>query len=178
MRAELRRGLTLLELIAALALSGAVIVAGAMLLDQANDATDRIAEGASQLTRAATGARLLRALLYAAELPRDSSDAFSGDDRHAEFITRCPASAGWLAPCRATLGIDSTGDSTIVRVDAERLLGERLGAFAGQARFRYVDPLSEHRWTREWRGLITLPAALAIVAGRDTIVFPVGGTRD
>lgn len=170
--------MTLLELIAALALSGGVIVAAAMLLDQANDATARIVDAGVRQTRSGTGARVLCALLYDAQRPHDSTDRFAGDEAHVDFSTRCPAAGGWSSACRIALALDSARDSTVVRLDAPGAHAVALRAFRGVARFRYVDPLAADRWTREWRALATLPEALAIVSPTDTIILAVGGVRE
>lgn len=170
--------MTLLEVLAAVAIAGFVILAGVLLLDSVNDATARIATDAFTSTREGNGARLLAQLLRDAAPSADTSMHFRGDERSIELTTRCGKPEGWRTPCRVVLAIDSTADSA--RVIAALETGEQLTlrTFRGAAHWRYFDHARDTTWATTWNTNATLPTALGLLAGGDTIVLPVGPSRE
>lgn len=174
-----RRGFTLVELLAALALSGLVMIGGLLLLDQLSDNTSRIVRRGTMLASDANGLRVLRQLLLDARMTADSFDRFRGDERSVELTTLCHRPGGWLESCRASLGADWRPDSTVLIARFSTGENLELARSPGHAALRYLDLLRpDSLWMRRWALSITMPAALGIVAGRDTLVYPLGAARD
>jgi prepilin-type N-terminal cleavage/methylation domain-containing protein len=177
-----RRGLTLLEMLVALSISGLAILGGVMLLDQVDDSDARIVDDSMRDATAANGDRLLRRLLIDARSTTDTVDRFRGDERNASYLTRCDTPSGWSEPCRARVSVDSIGDSSVVVVETDR--GERFevrrvaGIGGGTLRYlgRSSDPDSV--WTRRWTTSIELPAAIALIVWPDTTIWPLGSIHD
>ena len=175
---ERRRGFTFVELLAALSISGLVIVGGVLLVDQVTDASARIVRSGVLVTRNANGFRVLRQLMLDGRVTPDTLDRFRGDERSVELTTMCRESRGWLAPCRAKLDVDWRDDSSVVV--AHLSTGEVLELLRrpGRAELRYFDMLSvDSTWRRRWALSIAMPAAIAVVSATDTSVFSVGLVR-
>lgn len=179
MRAE-RRGFTLIELIAGLALAGVVFTSMVLLIDQLRDGRDRLLERARIDNRASNGAELMRLLVARAEAGGDPTQLFTGSDGGAQFRSWCEAPSGWLERCNARLfverGVGASEDSSFVRADLST--GERLTLLAthGSVVFRYFEAIAGRtRWVSVWRAGSTLPSAVAVITGRDTVVMAAGG---
>ena len=174
-----RRGFTLVELLSALALSGLVMIGGLLLLDQLTDSTARIVRRGPMLASDANGLRVLRQLLLDARITADSLDRFRGDERSVELTSLCHRPGGWFESCRASLGTDWRPDSTVIIARFSTGENLELARSPGHAELRYLDLLStDSSWMRRWALSITMPAALGIVVGRDTLVYSLGSSRD
>jgi prepilin-type N-terminal cleavage/methylation domain-containing protein len=173
------RGFTLVEVMAAIALSGLVVSGGVLLLRQLGDEADRIRIESADVARQGNGERLLRALTRNAEATSDTSRRFRGDERSASYRSWCSTPSGWNERCTVLLVIDQGVDSSTII--AELSSGEhlRLLKHRGAVEFRYVDPSAhDSAWTRYWGQSLKLPTAIAIVRSGDTLVFPLGASRD
>jgi prepilin-type N-terminal cleavage/methylation domain-containing protein len=175
-----RRGVTLLELMVALAIAGLALLGGVLLLDQIGDGNRRIDADTRRDAREINGGRLLRRLLVDAHPASDTADRFRGDERNASYLGRCDVPAGWSEGCRVLLSITSTMDSSIVA--AQTIPGGRfvLRRLAGPAAFRYLDPARgpDSVLLAQWSTSIALPAAIALVTPLDTTLLPLGSVRD
>lgn len=174
-----RRGVTLLELLVALAISGLAILGCVMLLDQINDSHERIEHERASDAAAGNGDRLLRRLLVDARTTTDSAERFRGDERNASYLTLCDTPSGWPEACRVTLTVDSLRDSSaiIAEINGDEHLEVRR--IPGAATFRYLDLSGrDSSWARQWATSIALPGAIAVVVGTDTTVLPLGSARD
>lgn len=169
-----------MEVVAALALCGLVLAGAARLLDQLGDSHARVAASDLEATRRANAMRLLRALVNRAEVSADTSRAFSGTDRLVELGTWCEAPAGWLERCRISLRLISEAGAqtlTVASDDAAPLVlwREAVSPREAPAEFRYLDGgTGDARWLRGWGPSVTMPAAIAVLIGRDTLVFRLG----
>jgi prepilin-type N-terminal cleavage/methylation domain-containing protein len=174
-----RRGMTLLEIVLALALSSAVVLGAAMLLDSAHDLTSRISRDGSRVTREGNGAEWLRRSLRDAAVDPDSTKRFHGEAQFASFRTSCPRPQGWSTACRIALSVDSIGDSSSIAAELET--GQRLilMTLAGHVQLRYFDAAAaDSGWLRLWDTHTTLPTAIAFVTQNDTTMYPVGAARE
>src|SRR5258706_327528 len=84
-----RRGTTLVELLAALALLGLLFGGARSLLSHLGDSNERLASEAQRGDARGTGERVLRALLRRATAGADSAHRFIADQTHAEFDSAC-----------------------------------------------------------------------------------------
>jgi prepilin-type N-terminal cleavage/methylation domain-containing protein len=178
-RGELRRGMTLIEVVAAIAISGLVIAAAAALLDQVNDQGARIADASLVASRNGNGRRLLRDLLVDAEPSLDTADRFRGDSTAMAFRTRCPTSLGWKESCHVRLAVDQRDDSSRIIALFDGGAQIPLRAQRGVVMFKYLSfTSSDSIWTSGWTTSATLPGAIAIVGETDTLVLPVAASRE
>jgi prepilin-type N-terminal cleavage/methylation domain-containing protein len=178
-RARNRRGVTLLELLIALAISGLAILGCVMLLDQLNDSHERITRERASDARAGNGDRLLRRLLVDAHTTTDTAERFRGDEHNASYLTLCDTPAGWAEACRVTLSLDSLRDSSAILAETSRDERFEVRRIPGAATFLYLDlSARDSSWVRQWATSIALPGAVAVVVGVDTTVFPLGSARE
>jgi prepilin-type N-terminal cleavage/methylation domain-containing protein len=182
-----RRGVTLLELIIALAISGLAILGCVMLIDQLNDSHDRIVRDRAADAKAGNGDRLMHRLLADARTTPDTADRFRGDEHSASYLALCDTPSGWPESCRVSLSIDSLRDSSAIIAETKRedrleeTIEERfeLRRVFGAATFRFLDlSARDSSWVGQWATSIALPGAIAIVAGTDTTILPLGSARD
>lgn len=175
-----RRGITLLELLVALALSGFAMLAGVALLDQIQNGNARIVANGARDGRIANGDRLLRRLLIDARATTDTADRFRGDERNASFLTLCDEPSGWAEPCRTLLSITAVSDTTEIVAQDDRGEMHPVRRVPGAAVFRYLDATAapESAWVGQWVHGIALPAAIAIMTPLDTTVLPMGSVHE
>jgi type II secretory pathway component PulJ len=173
-----RAAFTLIETIAALSISGLVTLGGVLLMHQVSDSSERIIRSGFLTTRDGNAARVLRQLLFDAHVTADSLDRFRGDARSADFTSSCQHAAGWVEQCRVSLTVDWRTDSSVLI--ASTSIGDHLelARIAGRSELRYFDALSaDSAWVSTWARSIAMPVAVGIIAGTDTIIFPLGSTR-
>lgn len=172
----MRRGFTLLELMAAITLAGVALIAAQRLLDQLADAHDQLTRERISMAADRNGVRLLRSLIDRAEVGPDAFMTFRGGAKDASFHTRCDAPGGWLEPCHITLNLVSTGAAESVMVTATGRQPIRLLTWKPDATLRYLEAnMLSRAWREEWHVAIVLPAAIGIVSEGDTLVFRIGG---
>jgi prepilin-type N-terminal cleavage/methylation domain-containing protein len=178
-RARSRRGVTLIELIVALAIAGLAILGCVLLLDQLNDSHARIVRQRTADASAGNGDRLLRRLLVDARTTTDTADRFRGDEHTASYLTLCDTPSGWPEACRVALAIDSLRDSSAIIAETNRDERFELRRISGAAQFRYLDlSARDSSWVRQWATSIALPGAIGVVVGIDTTVLPLGSARE
>jgi prepilin-type N-terminal cleavage/methylation domain-containing protein len=174
-----RSGFTLIELLAALSISGLAMLGGVMLVDQVTDSGARIVRRGRLTASEGNGPRVLRQLLLDARVTADSADRFRGDEHLAEFSTLCQQPGGWMEQCRVSLSIDRRQDTSVIM--ATMPTGENLEVTrrpAG-AELRYFDAMrGDSAWTQRWPLSITMPVAIGVVAGNDTLIYPLGTARE
>jgi prepilin-type N-terminal cleavage/methylation domain-containing protein len=171
------RGFTLVELIAALAIIGFVMLGGMLLLDQLGDSAERIAHTGKLAAREGNGARMLHRLLADVSTNADTTKPFRGDEHSVELWSLCDVPGGWAESCHVSLAIDERADSSAVLAQLSTGGSVSLRRQRGLAVFRYYDPTSDTLWARQWTSHVTLPIAVALIVERDTIVLPVGAVR-
>ena len=172
-------GMTLVELIAALAITGFAIVGALELIDGLTESGARIAALGVARADTVNGERVLRRLLAETFVTRDSTDAFRGDSRTLEFTTRCEQPEGWLQRCRVVIVADRRSDTSAVIASSST--GGRLELLrrVGAAEFRYFNSRSpDSTWTSRWAAPLRTPEALGVIVAGDTTVFPIGASRD
>jgi hypothetical protein len=159
---------------AALTLTGFVLLGASRLLGQLADGRDRLRGQTTRDAARANGERLLHLLVDQAESSPDTTQRFSGAALEASFPSWCLASGGWLERCFVSLKLERDGDNSeiIARLDgsAPLLLWRRPGA----ASFSFLD--GRRGWLRLWPGSIVPPKAIGVVSEGDTLVLRIGAS--
>jgi prepilin-type N-terminal cleavage/methylation domain-containing protein len=176
MRAE-RRGMTLVELIAAIAIAGLVLLGALLLLDSVSDSVRRIENDAAAVTADGTTFGLLHQLLNDATATFDTTKRFEGDDHGFTCWTRCREPQGWTAACRVDIAIVDSGPGSVFRASFANSNERTLQRYGRTARLRYFDA-DRQVWRSAWSGSATIPVALEVVAGNDTTIYSIGPARD
>ena len=172
-------GFMLVEVMAAIALSGLVISGCVLLLQQLEDEAGRLRMETANVSRRANGERLLRALARNAAATSDTALRFRGDERSASYRSWCSTPSGWMERCGVLLVIDQGRDSSTIIAQLSSGDQLRLVTHRGPVVFRYLDlSARDSAWVRYWGQGLTLPTAIAVVRPRDTLVFPLGASRD
>ena len=182
MRQRIRRsrhGMTLLEVIVALAVAGAALAAGAGVLGFLVDQQER--SGANAIVAAASVRAAVREWLIGASIPTQGDAAFTG--RHAPAGMNAPDELTFLTV--APTPIATTG--TIVRLHivnsdsggSRGLVAELtpwrtggspttvvLDADARSMRIRYLPSIhGDRQWAAEWISTSVLPSAIELAVG-------------
>src|SRR4051812_13004086 len=104
--------MTVIELMAALAIAGLLLLSGRSLLDQIGRASATLGRTARATDELSNATRTLYALARRADVRPDSTSRFIGDSTNASFRSLCDQSGGWLEPCGVTVFIDVRPDSS------------------------------------------------------------------
>jgi prepilin-type N-terminal cleavage/methylation domain-containing protein len=175
-RRSARRAMTLIEVMAALAISGLLLMSGRALLAQLEDAGTTLGRSARANDKLSNATRTLYALVRRADVRADSASRFVGDSSSASFRSLCEQSGGWLEPCSVSVEIDIGPDSSSLVGQLSTGGTLTLQRWPGVGRFRYLDVTgAQDQWVSQWGRSIVAPAAMALVIATDTIVLPVAG---
>jgi prepilin-type N-terminal cleavage/methylation domain-containing protein len=176
--ARRRSGFTIIELSIGLALSGLVFTGILMLLDQLADSRARFIHEADVENTVANGERILRTMIERAEAGGDSTERFVGDDRAATFVSWCDVPRGWPERCRVALILAPGTDTSTVQIALSSRDTVMVARIGGTSRLRYLNTSqSPPAWVVAWGTSIALPAAVAIVTERDTVILRAGGRQ-
>lgn len=167
-----RRGTTLVELMAALALSGIVLLGAHGLLSALTVTRAALAQRASVLEEIGVGFRHLREALMMSEAVESGAAPFFGDATGAAFSSRCRSGGGWYERCRVELQLTPYGAFTRLQ------MRERSGGWTevlrreGSAHMLYRAMESDTAvWRDRWGTSIARPNAIGLAVGMDTIVL-------
>lgn len=169
-----RPGLTLVEVVVALALAATTaLLAHAVLGAVASAAADVVTSGAVADARA-NGERELRRLVASAE-GGTPARAMRGDTSFVSWSTWCRASGGWLERCLVRLSIRRAhgGEQLVLRMPNgdERLVQDSLR----DPRLAYlVSGANGGRWIASWTDSHALPLAVALLTDNQILLFRTG----
>lgn len=175
-----RRGLTLVEVLLALAVGASVLMAARGLLSAATNASARIQRSGRRFSSEANaywGVRLLASRAQATTAPEG---AFSGDSGVVHFSSWCDAATGAPIPCRLRMEVtgprDTAGASARVTDAGGKLL--LTLALPDSTRLRYLQSATlGGEWLVRWDSSLVLPLALGLASPRETLVFVLGQSR-
>lgn len=168
--------MTIIELMAGLAIAGMLLLIGRALFGQIDDAGSALGRWARATDERSNATRTLYALARRVSVRPDSLRRFFGDSTGASFNSLCEQRGGWLEPCSVTVTIDETSDSS--SLVGELSTGEKLtlARLAGAGSLRYLDVSgTQEQWVSQWGRSIVPPAAMALVVPGDTLFLPVAG---
>lgn len=175
MRHDVRsRGLTLLEVVIALAIGGAIVIAAHQLWAMADQLADRLpVEGRAHDARR-NGDILLRELLAQIEVGTAPERRFDGDSAVMRAVTWCTTVNGWQERVVLDLGLVQSTDSVLLL----GRWGETAQVFwrsAGRGSLDYLAEAGEGgQWLSRWHDAAKAPLAVRAILGRDTLVLRIG----
>ena len=175
MRADHRRGFTLVEVIVALVVSAVAVLGARLLLERLADGTSLIVREATADDARANGERMLRDLALRLEIGTIDAGPFVGGSDSARFTSWCDAPRGWRERCTVSLRV-RTGDArdTVIVSTSTGLVFPALDA-PSPIELRYLnDVRASGIWFSSWGAGITAPLAIGIAGARDTIILRVG----
>lgn len=159
----------MLELVIALAVGGIVVLLTHAVTVTLADAAERVVRSRVEMDSTANALRSLRQWLLMVE---GGSSRFTGLPAEVSFTTWCVVPAGWLERCSLVIAPDTSGG-----LIARPSLGEEIVVLRGVPRrpFLYLtDPAHGGTWFERWGQGVTVPAALGIVTGQDTVILRLG----
>lgn len=166
-----RRGVTLVELLIAMVLTGILLMSATRIMSAVADGSTRARRDAEAAIDAGIGSERIARLIYNTMPPTDSTPALVGSADSITLVSRCPLPNGWLHRCRLLLEVRRNA-SVQAHFD-NQVVSARM--HIGAVVFRYLgDSVAD--WRREWRDL-SLPRAVGLIGATDTIVIPVGPAR-
>ena len=167
-----RRAFTLLELLAALSLTGLVLLGAWRLLEQLAVSRDALTREDARVRGTSNGLRVLQSLTRQAESGDDSGDHFAGTASVANFWSWCSVPSGWLERCHVTFTLSNSDDSCTLVVTTQNSTPLTLWRSRGAATLLYLDEnTAPASWRADWANTITIPAAVGIATETDTIVL-------
>jgi hypothetical protein len=169
--------MTLIDLLAAIAVGGLVLLGAVLLLNGVEDTARRARDDAERMTADASPSAELRELFNDVFASFDSTQRFEGDERSMSFSTRCAAAEGWSTPCRATVAIDDSRTTASLRVRSGDARWRTLQRYVGDAHLRYFDA-ARGEWRASWFSSASVPDAIGVVVSGDTLIYAVGPSRD
>jgi prepilin-type N-terminal cleavage/methylation domain-containing protein len=166
-----RSGFTLIELMAALALTSVVLLGARALFDQLGESHARLKGQLVHDARDSNSMRLLHSLAANAERG-DSTTPFTGTPTNARFRSQCLTAAGWMERCVVSLEV-RRADSTSIAVVIDDMAPLPIVSGIEANVLAYFDP--ERGWLRDWSSRLTMPMAIGILDRGDTLVLRLGG---
>lgn len=168
------RGLTLVEVLVALTVSGAVVLAAHGLFLLVGDAAQRVPALGEAADLERNRERTLRELFGQIEVGTDSSLRFAGGPQAARFVSWCPARGGWRERCQVELAFVTDGDS-IDLVTRWHGRVEVLHRGGPPARLYYLARASAGGlWLPYWGEALSAPRAVLLILGADTLLLRIG----
>jgi len=174
---RMRRGFTVLEILAATAIGAVVILTARVTVEQLSLAARTISAAHRRADESSGRDRWLSGLLRRVGGTATDTNSFRGSASSAEFDTTCEAPGGWLEPCRGRLDVDRVAGHYVL--SAWTTLGGRVLLTEGGAALglRYLAPSDTGMsWVREWDHSVLPPAGIAVV-GTDTAIYRIGRGR-
>lgn len=167
-----RTGMTLLEVLVALALSGLLFssIVSVVTAFAVHETAVR-AVGSNEAAEAAARAGVSR-LILELRVGADTSDRFLGATHRAAFDSRCRSGGGWKGACRIELRVLRTADATRLEVRQAAQRWRAIVSVSGAAEMRYLRIAGGAReWVGDWGRSLGAPRAIALVTASDTLVL-------
>ena len=171
-----RPGVSLLETIVALAVSGIVLLGAHTMVEGLGDNTRHLHASAERWDDEANRELALRLLADRVEVATDSTARFVGNEREVRFSSWCEAGGGWLERCAITISFvrHDTGYGLVVNSSLQGAITLRTGVRAG--RLLYLSSAADGgAWQQHWTVGVTAPLAIGVVADGDTLIVRLGG---
>ena len=176
----MRPGFTLLEILVAVTIAAALLLAADAVFEQLADSRMLAARAELQRDGAQNAREVIGRLVRQVDVSPQAgapgtTHGFLGDSVGAQFTSSCIAPGGWERECQVTLRIAS--DSTGVLVVAVTSTGDSasLRTHDGASVIRYLmDASGGGHWATNWPGGPTPPIAIGIASRTDTLLLRLG----
>lgn len=170
-------GTTLLELVAAMAVTSIVLLTASITVEQVTTTRARLDRALVTQREESVGERVLASQLWnglSAELP------LTGDEHALQMGTRCLDGSGWHRPCVVDLLVRRLADGSEQLVLYQRDTRASTPVRSGpDLRLTYLASSEDGgHWMDRWDLLQTRPIAVGIVAGTDTVIYRSGRPGD
>lgn len=151
-----RNGFTLIEVIVAVTIAAAVVVAAHSIFAGVVDGAKEIVEARTELDRSANARRWLKAAFLSLEPP------FDGRTDRVSFKSWQLAPGGWFEP--QSIFVRQNGPTFAGAIGNEQL---QLAYGVSSVAFDYLlEPGADAKWVREWISPVSAPLAIRVrVAG-------------
>lgn len=187
-----RHGMTLLEVIVAVAASGFLLLAARQVFEIVGSSTAAFARAVNESERRANGEDLLRELLHALDLSGVAASQggewpLEGDQREVRFDTRCDSAGGWKEPCQVVIriGRDGPPSSSATGNDGDGMTLILQPRHGGSVTFSTgLDSITALLfletaagggvWRDSWERNLPPPLAIGLVRPADTLIVRVG----
>lgn len=169
-------GFTLLELLVGIMIAAGLLLAlreGAFSFANVSMAALRQARDNERLM---IERRRLERLVSDMQLDSNSMGTLTGTTQRAEFDSWCAVPEGWEESCRVLLAVvaDSTGHSELELRSTESTSTMRASTRDSLALAYLIDASNGGLWRTSWARAWSLPLAVGVVDGSDTLIFPIG----
>lgn len=180
---RVRPGLTLLEVVVAIAVGGMVVSGAVGLVLGLTGRAEAVAARAAAVDAEANGERLLRALVRNVDAGDGTERPVRGTARRAQFRSWCQTPGGTVELCAVSLVVDQSSDRGRVTVRVHTPDTVERSAWSDPVELRVRDGFEDGRllylfdaarggeWRDGWSHLV-MPAALAVVMDEDTLILP------
>jgi prepilin-type N-terminal cleavage/methylation domain-containing protein len=170
-----RGGFTLVEVTAALAIGGLVVLLATRLFGDLLDDAHRLLDARTTLDRSANARRLVTALVQGVEVGMVPGGDFRGSPDQVAFTTWTTGPRGWAERRRVSI-VAADGALQVVGLgDVSLSLADSVTAFAVDY---LLDYGASQRWGRAWSSQVSAPFALRLrvarPGGADTLLLLVG----
>lgn len=177
-RSGVPSGFTLLELLAALAISGLVFLLASRLLSVAIGSSSALREARTALDREQNGYRWLRSAFGSLDLSA-APGGFEGQPDRIRFGSWRPSPAGWPVPRGVSLALVDGALLGQEDSDPPIRLADSVAALAVDY---LLEPGADTRWVRQWISPLTAPVAVRLRIARragqtmqvDTLLLLIG----
>lgn len=174
-----RNGITLIEVLVAVGLTGVAILCASGVLRQVEAVSRQVIDQASAVRIREARAEFVRSLVAQVVSPRDTTELFEGSKSLARFQTLCRKSRGWLEPCQATFRVVRAGDSVSLVVEATESPAITAVTKATAISLLYLaDARDGGHWVESWGSSIGVPFGIGVVRQfgevTDTVFLRIG----
>lgn len=170
-----RRGMTLVELIIALSLTGLTLAVAVGISQAALTVDERLANNVVRYEERIAGEQLLAQLLTQTVAATNEPLLFSGTPDIVRFSSRCPSASGSTTSCEVRLRLVNEDHHSQLRAQWNGNQGATLVTLGSGARFRFLAADEDgERWHPSWGRNAAAPRALGVMAAADTFIYWVG----
>jgi prepilin-type N-terminal cleavage/methylation domain-containing protein len=173
-RSDQRIGFSLLEVMIALTVGGLAVALAAALLRATADQSAMISEQARSVNTDAVGERVIRRLVGQMEWSRTGEPPPSGTRRRTQFVSWCDVATGWQERCLVELELPQEDYGGIIARSAAGGTQRLISGRPVTAILYLVSSSGGGEWVDRWLDATSLPRAVGLEVGSDTLILRVG----
>jgi len=160
-------------------LAAAILLAADRVFEQLGMSRDTMAHSVAGYDRDVNARQALRAWIAQADVSPPpagvTANTFGGTERAATFVSWCDVSGAWLTQCTVSLRVLQDSGHTVVVATSSAGDSVRIRPSYRDAGLRYLlDARHGGHWLDSWGQGPTVPLAIGLVSGPDTMVWRIG----